>query len=133
VAVLRGAAPRPLVEMLGKLADECTDAGTPASLAVKGEARRLPDPAEYALYRAAQEALTNVRRHARASRATVVLAFTDSGRVRLRVEDDGAGMNGAREGFGLTGVRERAQLVAGHVSIRTAPGQGFAIEMEVPG
>ncbi|WP_394835699.1 sensor histidine kinase [Pendulispora rubella] len=133
VAVLRGSAPRPLVEMLGKLTEECTDAGTPAHLAVEGEVRRLPDPTEYALYRTAQEALTNVRRHARASRVTVTLAFIPGERVRLRIEDDGMGMNGSREGFGLTGVRERADLLAGNIAIRTAPGQGFALEMEVPG
>ncbi len=56
-------------------------------------------------------------------------------RVRLCVQDDGAGASEPQHlaGFGLLGLRERAQLVGGHVSIRTAPAQGFALELEVPG
>ena len=49
----------------------------------------MPEPVEITLYRAAQEALTNVRRHSRASRLTIELAFADSDGIRLRVEDDG--------------------------------------------
>src|SRR5262249_2272541 len=113
VSVLRGGAPapKPIVEALGKLAEECTHAGTDARLPVAGPERQLPEPSAYALYRAAQEALTNVRRHARATRARIALSFADDSRVRLRIEDDGDGADGLREGFGLLGLRERAELV----------------------
>jgi signal transduction histidine kinase len=134
VAMLRGSAPvrPPLLEVLGALVDESTAAGIATRLCVEGAPRRLPEPIEFTLYRAAQEALTNARRHARASRITVALGFADPATVRLRVEDDGVGASDPSGGFGLLGLRERAELVGGTLAIATGPGQGFAIELAVP-
>ena len=134
VALLRGSAPvrPPLLEALGALIDESTAAGVATRIRVEGAPRRLAEPVEFTLYRAAQEALTNARRHARASCITVTVGFADPAAVRLRVEDDGVGASDPGGGFGLVGLRERAELVGGALAITTGPGQGFAVELAVP-
>jgi signal transduction histidine kinase len=134
VALLRGSAPqRPLLAAIEKLASECSTDGIAAALKLSGTPRPLPEPVEITLYRAAQEALTNVRRHARASRLTIELAFAAVDGIRLRVEDDGVGADQIGHGFGLVGLRERAESVGGTMSIRSALGRGFTLEMELPG
>lgn len=138
VGLLRGSTPvrPPLLEALGALVDDAIAAGMAARLRVEGAPRRLAEPIEFTLFRAAQEALTNARRHARASRVTITVEFTGTASVRLRVEDDGIGASDAASdaagGFGLVGMRERAALIGGALAITTGPGQGFALELEVP-
>ncbi|MEU7225420.1 sensor histidine kinase [Streptomyces chrestomyceticus] len=91
-------------------------------------------PAELtALYRAAQEGLTNARRHAQASRVTVAVVLTADA-ARLVVTDDGHGFtpNGAATGFGLVGMRERVHLVGGSVHIDSGPGKGTRLTVTVP-
>jgi signal transduction histidine kinase len=127
---------RSLPEALAELAEECRAAGIVVNYTAQGKPRRLALPAEMALYRAAQEALTNVRKHARASRVDLTLDYAAAGKARLTVQDNGVGTDdpGDREGrFGLLGVRERAHLLGGEVQIVTTPGQGFRLEVEVPG
>jgi signal transduction histidine kinase len=134
VALLRGSRPqRPLVAAIEKLADECSADGIETALKLSGTPRPLPEPVEITLYRAAQEALTNVRRHARASRLTIELAFAASDGIRLRVEDDGVGADGVGPGFGLLGLRERAESVGGKIAVRSSRGRGFTLEVELPG
>lgn len=105
--------------------------GTRVSLSADGLDGRLDPDVELALYRVAQEALTNVRRHARASRAWV--RIRREGRdVVLEVEDDGAGFDPRRVpaaggGLGLAGMRERMGLIGGTVDIRSAPGRGTTV------
>jgi signal transduction histidine kinase len=123
---------RSLPEALALLVDECRWAGIPAGLAVTGVPRPLPLPVKHALFRAAQEGLTNVRKHASASRAEATLDYGDDV-VRLTVQDDGIGAADAGGGFGLLGVRERVQLLGGRVEVHTAPGEGFSLQVEVPG
>jgi signal transduction histidine kinase len=133
VALLRMAPTeaRPLREAITQLVEECRASGTACDLVVSGAPRALAPPVEFALYRATQESLTNVRRHARATRVDLALAYeTES--VELRIRDDGVGATTTDGGFGLLGLRERVQLVGGAVEIRTAPGSGFAIEVRVP-
>jgi signal transduction histidine kinase len=138
VGLLRGSTPvrPPLLEALGALVDDAIAAGMATRLRVEGSPRRLTEPIEFTLFRAAQEALTNARRHARASRVTITVEFTGTASVRLRVEDDGIGASDAASdaagGFGLVGMRERAALIGGALAITTGPGQGFALELEVP-
>ena len=132
VALLRGnVGSRPLIQALGALASECTEAGVPTHVRIEGAPRIVPEPLEFTLYRAAQEALTNARRHARASRIDVALCFRAAA-VELSVCDDGVGAESCREGFGLLGLRERAELVGGHVSISSSPDRGFRLALEVP-
>jgi signal transduction histidine kinase len=123
----------PLPEALGLLAEEASAAGVPTRLEVSGTPRPLPDESHEALYRAAQEGLTNVRKHARATRADVLLDYGGSA-VRVEVRDDGAGTSGApSQGFGLVGLRERAAHLGGRLQVESAPGQGCTLTMEVPG
>jgi len=135
VALLRDSrsTERPLLAAIEKLASECKADGIDAAVRLRGTPRPLPEPVEITLYRAAQEALTNVRRHARASRLDIELAFASGSGIRLRVEDDGVGSDLLNQGFGLVGLRERAASVGGTMSIRSAVGDGFTLEIELPG
>jgi signal transduction histidine kinase len=128
---------RPLPEAVAALVEECRAAGIPIEFAIHGHPRQLAPQTELTLYRAAQEGLTNVRKHACASCAKLTLDYSDgnseSHSVRLTLQDDGLGASESGGGFGLLGVRERAQLLGGEVSIRTSAGQGFTLEVELPG
>jgi signal transduction histidine kinase len=86
-----------------------------------------------ALYRAAQEGLTNAYRHARAAHASVSVTYGESG-ARLVVTDDGRGLPGqaASDGFGLRGMRERIELLGGHTDVASRPGAGTVITVTVP-
>jgi signal transduction histidine kinase len=107
--------------------------GIATEMQVLGEARSLSPQAELTLFRAGQEGITNVRKHAQAERVSLVLDFRDAAKVKLCVKDDGMGAETATGGFGLLGVRERAQLLDGAVRVQTSPGNGFTLEVEVPG
>jgi signal transduction histidine kinase len=134
VAALRVTpADRPsLPAALAQLADAAQAAGLPTKVIVVGAERPLDPLEEQALYRAAQEGLTNVRKHAKAARAALTLDFGDAHRVRLTVADDGRGASTTDGGFGLVGLRERVQLVGGSLTVQTAPGAGLALIVEVP-
>ncbi len=103
-----------------------------------GTGRLAPD-VETCLYRIAQEALTNVVKHARASHVSVLLEYR-SGVVVLIVVDDGRGFQAAphlsaaacEPRIGLVGMHERAALVSGGVEIETGPGKGTAVFVRVP-
>jgi signal transduction histidine kinase len=99
---------------------------------------RLPTELETVLFRAAQESLTNIRKHARAGQVTIVLGF-DHANATLAVTDDGVGFDTStakkllREGhFGLAGMRERAALIGGQLELRSQPGQGTTVEVSLP-
>jgi signal transduction histidine kinase len=100
---------------------------------VEADECALPEHVEIALYRIAQEALQNVVKHAGASAASVELCC-DPGLVCLRVADDGTGFHpdAAAYGFGLSGMAERAELVGGHLDVRSAPGRGTTVEARIP-
>ena len=109
------------------------ETGLPCVFRVTGDPRELPTAAQVVLLRAAQEALTNVRRHAGAREASVLLAYTPAG-VRLVVRDDGRGFDpAAAPGYGLSGMRQRAAQVGGTLTVRSDASTGTTIEMEVPG
>ena len=99
-----------------------------------GTARRLPTGTEVVLLRVCQEALANVRKHARARQASVRLSYADA-RVRLTVSDDGAGfdVNHVNGGYGLHGMRERVRQVGGTIQVSSTAGAGTEISVEVPG
>ena len=124
---------RPLPEALSVLVGESRAAGISTELSVSGAPRTLTPQAGLALYRAAQEGLTNVRKHAQASRADVTLDYGDSSCVRLTVRDDGTGADDPDGGFGLLGLRERVHFLGGEMRVETAAGQGFTLEVRVPG
>jgi signal transduction histidine kinase len=136
VAALRG--PRdtpPLGTALATLAADTSAAGVPTDVQVTGAVRALPPETAEALFRAAQEGLTNVRRHAAAGSARLLLAYGDDGTVSLEVCDDGLGMAGPAEGagYGLLGVRERTARLGGSVDVVSRPGAGTTVRVRVPG
>jgi len=106
-----------------------------ADFQADGFDQRLSPQAEVVLYRIAQEALTNVARHAQAHRVMVSLA-RDGQLVRLSVEDDGVGFDVASKrtsgGLGLFGMQERLSLVGGSLRIDSRPGEGTWIVAQVP-
>ena len=121
-----------LVSALGVLAEQVSQqAATPVETTLAPSLPSLGDDAELVLYRVAQEALTNAVRHADASRIELALTSRDGG-VCLRVRDDGRGLNGAEPGNGVRGMRERALLVGGSLTIRPGPDRGVEVLLEVP-
>jgi signal transduction histidine kinase len=135
VGALRGRPVTPLPDRLRALADESAAAGLPTSVAVDGAERRLDDEVQSALYRVAQEALTNVRKHAHARAAVLRLGYLPD-RMTLEVRDDGCGVSGEvppSGGFGLTGIRERAEHLGGSMAVDSTPGAGLAVRVELPG
>jgi two-component system sensor histidine kinase DegS len=113
--------------------------GIKTELEVHGDRRRLPPEVELALFRIVQEALNNVRRHSQASRVVTVVEFGE-GRVRLTVDDNGHGVElPGRMGdlatagkLGLIGMHERAHLVDGILAVRSEPGKGTIVTVDVP-
>jgi signal transduction histidine kinase len=112
------------------------DRGIPCRLTISGSQRRLSSQARLALYRVAQEALTNVTRHASPDWVEMHLHYLPTA-IRLTVKDFTAA-RGERpvppghEGYGLTGMRERAELLGGTLTTR-ATSTGFLVELDVPG
>jgi signal transduction histidine kinase len=129
IAALRGdALPGP--ERLRELADAFPD----ATLTVRGEPREHSSEARLALYRTAQEALTNVRRHSAADRVDIRLDY-GAGGTTLIVQDHGPGapvaLGAASSGYGLTGMRERAELLGGRLAAEPTE-DGFRVELWLP-
>lgn len=100
----------------------------------RGDVARIDDAVSIAVYRVAQETLSNVMRHAHASKVRIALALDAPGSVSLRVEDDGIGMQPDRSqhGLGLLGAAERAAALGGRLDIESSPGAGTRIALELP-
>ncbi len=111
---------------------------TKVNLKVEGGEPDLSDDVKLGLFRIAQEALNNIRKHAKASNATIKLHFEDS-RVKLRVIDNGAGFNlkqalaktGKTGSLGLMSMQERARLIGASLDITSKPGKGTTVTAEV--
>ncbi len=120
-------------ERLQQLAD--TYAGD-CRVTVNGTPRELPSEARLAVYRTTQEALTNVLRHSAADRVEIVLNYEDDG-TRLIVQDHGPGApvtvgpSSQGSGYGLTGMRERAELLGGRLNAQPTA-DGFRVELWLP-
>ncbi|MER5317727.1 sensor histidine kinase [Streptosporangium roseum] len=106
----------------------------PAMLTVTGTARLLHPEVEVTVYRAVQEALANVARHAEAGKTGVTLSYMEDV-VVADIRDDGVGFDSSGAGgggFGLTAMRQRVVRLAGNVEVESAPGQGTAVSVTVP-
>lgn len=123
-------------ERLAELAAEFeNDSGTPCTFAVNGEQRGLGSESRLTLYRVAQEALTNIRKHACPERVELHLSYEQDG-TRLTIEDfqtltQHRPAPGGGTGYGLTGMRERAELLGGTLTA-DATTEGFRVELWVP-
>ena len=122
-----------LTEDLAK--NQAIDAGTE----IAGKERKLPDETQLLIFRIAQEALNNVRKHARASRVTVRLEFLED-RLELTVSDNGRGFEvpkllgdlASTGKLGLAGMRERVNLLQGKLAIKSTAGKGTTLYAVVP-
>ncbi|WP_093599248.1 sensor histidine kinase [Lentzea waywayandensis] len=110
--------------------DELVAGQGDVTLTVSGSPEAHGTGALHALYRAAQEGITNARRHATATRIAVAVEL-DAERARLTVADDGRGMGVAAEGFGLLGMRERVALAGGRVDLASSPA-GTRLTVTIP-
>lgn len=123
-----------LADALGRLADRFTaESRVAVTLAVDPEAcRELDREQEVVLLRAAQEALTNVRRHAAAT--SVGLSLRVDAGAHLEITDDGVGLApGKDEGYGLRGMRRRVEESGGTLSVEPGPGSGTVVRVFLPG
>ena len=105
-----------------------------SSVDVRGAVRALPANCEVVLLRAAQEALTNVRKHAAARAVDVVLTFGDAA-IELSIRDDGRGFDpdaAPPGGYGLSGMRGRLRQVGGRLTIHSGPAEGTTVTAVVP-
>jgi signal transduction histidine kinase len=124
---------RPLSAAIADLVAEMRSAGLVTEIEILGEGRPLEPNAELTLYRAVQEGLTNVRKHARASRVDLTLDYREAGQVELTIKDNGVGSESTDNGgFGLLGVGERVKLLAGKMVLDTSPGNGFTLMIRIP-
>jgi len=131
-----------LPEALGRLAERWSEeSDIAAGVTVTGTPRQLSPEIEATLFRTAQEALANVRKHAHASRVALTLSYMGNC-VALDVRDDGAGFDPSQTGteardrtsggFGLKGMRERIEQAGGALSVESAPGEGSTLAVELP-
>lgn len=128
-----------LPQALATLAGETSELGLPTRFVELGKRGDLPTPTQVALLRAAQEALSNARKHARASQATVTLTH-GADAIGLDISDDGRGFEpdatgGVRadgSGYGLTSMRSRTTELGGDFGIESGNGSGTTIRMRVP-
>jgi two-component system sensor histidine kinase UhpB len=106
-----------------------------ARLNTEGDFSDLGDDAQLVVYRVAQEALSNAARHSGADHIRVQLTRTETGGVVLDVADDGRGFafDQAEGGLGIAGMRERALLIGGELTIESRPGHGTTVRLTVPG
>jgi len=120
-----------LVPALREQAARCSEAGLQITVVAPEQPPDLPAAVEVAAYRIAQEAMTNVLRHARARASTVSLSFGDD--LILEVCDDGVGLPaGLRAGVGLASIRERTAELGGSYQAESAPGRGTRILVRLP-
>jgi signal transduction histidine kinase len=125
-------APQPSLEHLDKLVAHTRETGLPVELRVEGTPAQLPAALDTTAYRIVQEALTNAVKHANASRAEVVVRYSN-GTVELIVSDDGSGDgSGGGSGHGLVGMRERVSVYGGELEAGPQAGGGFRLRATLP-
>lgn len=131
-----------LPDAIREMADRwAADQAIEAAVATDGVPRPLPTAVEIVLYRVAQESLSNVAKHASATRAEITLSYSDS-MARLRVQDNGAGFDVDKattgtpsadgSGFGLGGMQQRVRSASGTFQIDSSPGAGTTVLVTVP-
>jgi signal transduction histidine kinase len=131
--------PQPTLSQLESLAADARRDGLVVDVHVVGGRRPLEPAVEVSAYRIVQEALTNVRRHARARHVDVRVVY-EPDRLRLQVQDDGTGRpldtavprDDRPRGWGLVGMRERVEVYGGRLSVTSPTSGGFVVDAELP-
>lgn len=126
-----------LLLALSRLAESAAERGKlQLELSLPDRISPLSPDMEQCVYRVAQEALENVVHHANAGKLALCLSVQAGGAVLLTVQDDGLGLDPERSGqaghFGLAGMRERAELAGGTVTLSSLPGQGTRVQLALP-
>jgi signal transduction histidine kinase len=140
VSALRATSELPaFVPAITELVEHVRSDRHPVTLHIEGDESSFSPQCLLTLYRAAQEGLTNIQKHAGDCQVEVKLCFTPQG-ATLVIRDTGRGFDPAtflqaspNGGYGLMGVRERLELVGGSLTIESAPGQGTTLRVDVPG
>jgi signal transduction histidine kinase len=129
-------APQPGIADIETAVEQSCESGVDASLRIEGDQRPLPAGVELAAYRIAQEALTNVRKHAGAHAVAVVAIVYEPDRLVVEVRDDGRGavssLSRSGSGHGLLGMRERVEIYGGELVAGPRPGGGFSVRATLP-
>ena len=129
-----------LVSALESLGLEMSESiGIPILFKLEGIERRLPDNIEIALYRITQEAISNISKHAGASKAKIAISYNDTN-LLLQIEDDGEGFDPPKNlgelasigHYGLLGIHERADLINADYQIQSESGHGTTVTIQVP-
>jgi len=127
--------PQPSLKQLKLLISEIQDAGLPVVVNIEGNERDLPPSTDLSAYRIIQESLTNVLKHAGASKATVTVHYGD-GAIELKITDNGKGAAPVElqkpKGRGLIGVQERVKLYSGEFKAGNIPDGGFSVMVKLP-
>jgi len=113
--------------------------GISVDFKIEGEVKGLPTDMEIAIYRILQESLNNIKKHANATEASVLVQFTEQN-VKMIISDDGEGFEvpeavtdfASAGSFGVMGLHERAQLFGGTVMVESEPGKGTTVKMVMP-
>ena len=126
--------PQPGLDDIAQLAKGLSEQGLPVKLEVRGSGAPVPDGVQVTAYRLVQEALTNVVKHARATKVQVLVDVSASG-VGVQIIDDGQGFDSTRSAdgrHGLTGMRERVRIHEGTFTLRSWPGTGTTVSAFLP-
>jgi signal transduction histidine kinase len=123
----------PLPERIEKMIKNYETTELEPEMTILGSVRLLSSQAQLTIFRSAQEGINNACKHAQASKIWVILDYRDENLVRLTVRDNGVGAEQIDGGFGLIGLQERVKLLDGAFQINTVPGQGFTLEVAIPG
>ncbi len=123
-----------LTEALESIVDEASKSGLSSRFELIADIRKLSEPAQFTLFRSAQEAVTNVHKHAQATSLHVCLDFSNPDKIKLFIRDDGVGCDPdtCGGGFGIIGISERVKLLKGDVKIISSKNAGFELKIEIP-
>ena len=127
-------APQPSLQYLDQLVENAREAGLPVEVRIEGEATELPAGVDLTAYRLVQEGLTNAMKHAKASRAEILVRY-GADAVELQVTDDGRGFSDGRAdsgGHGLVGMRERVAVYGGELEAGPGPNGGYTLRARLP-
>jgi signal transduction histidine kinase len=123
--------PQPGTAQLDELVDQMSEVGLPVQLRIEGNPRPLSPGVELAVFRVAQEALTNTLKHAGHATSTVVLRYGDH-ELDLEIVDDGSGGRANGSGHGLIGMRERVAIYDGTLEAGPRDEGGFGVRVRLP-